>query len=61
MGLMRQAVTRALENLHIISADFRPLELLFVAHQYEFDHARQVDLDSLVTAYRDPQFSLLNE
>jgi hypothetical protein len=61
MSLMRQAVAHALEKLHIISADLRSLELLFMAHQYEFDQARDVEVDSLLTAYRDPYFSLFNE
>ena len=60
MGLVRQAITSAFEELHISSADFRSVELLFVAHQLEFDQARHVDVNSLVAEYRDSHFSLFN-
>jgi SAM-dependent methyltransferase len=61
LASVRGAVTEALLGLGVRMADFRDLELIFVAHQHAFDHARKCEVQTLLSAYGDPSFSLFKE
>lgn len=56
---VRAGVQAALANLGIGASDFGDLEMLFVAHQVEFDHSRDCEVETMLRAYGDPSFTLL--
>jgi SAM-dependent methyltransferase/thiamine kinase-like enzyme len=56
---VRSAVVDALTSHGIAPADLADLEMLFIAHQHEFDHSRKCDVEILIRAYSDPSFTLL--
>ncbi len=59
MANIRAGVTAVLESLGIARDDFGDLEMLFVAHQHEFDRSRKCEVATLIGAYSDPSFTLL--
>ncbi len=60
LATVRRAVTEAWTKQGIAAEDFQDIEMLFVAHQHEFDRARQSDVAILIGAYSDPRFTLLH-
>ena len=59
LASVRAGVAHALASLGIAADDFADIEMLFVAHQHEFDHSRKCQGEQLIRAYSDPAFTLL--
>jgi SAM-dependent methyltransferase len=58
MAIVRDAVTAALQDLNVAESDWRDVEHLFIAHQFQFDFSRYADVTPLLEAYSDPAFTV---
>lgn len=56
---LRTVIRNALISHGIGEADFADLEMLFVAHQHEFDNSRKCEVETMLRAYSEPSFRLL--
>lgn len=56
---VRAGVQAALASLGFGAGDFGDLEMLFVAHQHQYDHSRHCEVETMLRAYGDPSFTLL--